>query len=280
MTRKKRAQITLDALRRMIPAPETELAYEDPFQLLVSVILSAQCTDVRVNMVTPALFETYPDAASMAQAEPEHVFPFVRSVTYPNNKSKHLVGASRMIVRDFGGEVPDDVPDLVKLPGVGRKTAQVVASVVFDRDALPVDTHVFRVANRIGLTVNAGTPLAVERQLKTVIQKNEWSEAHHLLILHGRYTCLARKPNCDSCAASPGCLYFGRLQRLPEPRRGLDPKLGKFYCATCGRYTGTLKERKDRYGLLQAACRSCSSMNVFETRSGKTTKRVPDFRVN
>jgi endonuclease-3 len=264
----------------MIPSPETELEYVDPFQLLVAVILSAQCTDERVNMVTPELFDAYPDAGSMAEAEPEHIFPFIRSVTYPNNKSKHLVGAARTIVHDFNGNVPDDVPDLVKLPGVGRKTAQVVASVVFDRDALPVDTHVFRVANRIGITRDASTPLAVERQLKKTIPKEEWSEAHHLLILHGRYTCIARKPDCPSCQASDACLYFERLQRLPEAIPGLDPKLGKYNCATCGRYFSILKERKDRYGTTQAACPTCKSMNVFESKSGKTTKRVQDFRAN
>ena len=264
----------------MIPSPETELEYRDPFQLLVAVILSAQCTDERVNIVTPALFEVYPNADAMAKAEPENIFPFIRSVTYPNNKSKHLVGAARVIVEDFGGKVPDDVPDLVKLPGVGRKTAQVVASVVFDRDALPVDTHVFRVANRIGITRNAPSPLAVERQLKKTIPREEWSEAHHLLILHGRYTCIARKPDCKSCLASEACLYFERLQRLPNPIPGLDSKLGKYHCATCGRYFSILKERKDRYGTMQAACPTCKSMNVFETRSGKTTKRVQDFRVN
>ena len=280
MIRKKRAQIALKALRGMIPSPETELVYVDPFELLVAVILSAQCTDERVNKVTPALFEAYPDAASMAKAEPEHVFPFVRSVTYPNNKSKHLVGAARMIVSDFDGLVPDDVPDLVKLPGVGRKTAQVVVSVVFDRDALPVDTHVFRVSNRIGLTADAPTPLAVERQLTAAIPQSEWSEAHHLLILHGRYTCLARKPDCNSCAVSPSCVYYERLQRLPKPKPGLNSKLGKYHCATCGRYFDILKEREDRYGWLQAACPSCKSMNVFEAKSGKSTKSVPDYRVN
>lgn len=280
MTRTQRARTALGALRKMIPAPETELEYNDPFQLLVAVILSAQCTDERVNMVTPPLFEAFPDAAAIAEAEPEQIFPFIRSVTYPNNKSKHLVGAARAIMTDFEGRVPDDVPDLVKLPGVGRKTAQVVASVVFDRDALPVDTHVFRVANRIGITQNAPTPLAVERQLKKVIPKVEWSEAHHLLILHGRYTCTARNPGCDSCLASPACLYYERLQKLPEPRSGLDSRLGKYHCGTCGRYFNTLKVRKDRYGTEQAACPTCKSMNVFESRTGRTTKRIPDYRVN
>jgi endonuclease-3 len=263
----------------MIPSPETELVHEDPFQLLVAVILSAQCTDERVNMVTPALFEAYPDAETMAAAAPEDLFPFIRSVTYPNNKSRHLANAARMITAEFDGKVPDDVPELVRLPGVGRKTAQVVASVMFDRDALPVDTHVFRVANRLGLVQNARTPLAVERQLKKVVPRKEWSEAHHLLILHGRYTCTARKPRCGTCSAAPACLYYERLGRLPQPRNDLDPSAGKYHCATCGRYFDVLTEKTDRYGMVQAACPSCRSMNVFSARSGETTKRVPDFRV-
>ncbi len=223
----------------MIPAPETELEYVDPFQLLVAVILSAQCTDERVNMVTPPLFEVYPTPAAMSKAEPEDIYPFIKSVTYPNNKSKHLVGAAKKIVKDYDGEVPDDVPHLMTLPGVGRKTAQVVASVVFDRDALPVDTHVFRVANRIGLVKDAKTPLAVETGLKRTIPKSEWSEAHHLLILHGRYTCTARQPKCDQCLVSGACLYYSRLMRLPDPMTGLKAAKGKYHCGTCGRYFDT-----------------------------------------
>ena len=280
VSRKQRARKVLEYLREMIESPETELEYEDPFQLLIAVILSAQCTDERVNMVTPALFDAYPDAVSMSQAEPESIYPFIKSVTYPNNKSKHLAGAARMIVDEFEGQVPDDVPDLVKLPGVGRKTAQVVASVVFDRDALPVDTHVFRVSNRLGITSKAPTPLAVERQLKAVIPKDEWSEAHHLLILHGRYTCLARRPNCAKCLARPVCLYYERLERLPAPMKGLSARKGKYHCATCGRYHAESAKRTDRYGVEQMSCPSCGSMNLFDAKTGKTTKRIPDFRVN
>ncbi|HEY5564032.1 MAG TPA: endonuclease III, partial [Rhodothermia bacterium] len=275
----KRTTEILAGLRQMIPSPETELEYVDPFQLLVAVILSAQCTDDRVNMVTPALFERYPTPGSMAKAEPEDIYPFIKSVTYPNNKSKHLVGAARKIVAEFGGEVPDDVPHLVKLPGVGRKTAQVVASVVFERDALPVDTHVFRVANRIGLVRDAKTPLAVEKGLKRILPKEDWSEAHHLLILHGRYTCTARSPKCDSCLISDNCLYFSRLIKLPEPKSGLKPSKGRYHCGTCGRYFDTPAIRRDRYDIDQFSCPSCSSMNVFESKNGATTKRIPDFRV-
>lgn len=275
----KRTTEALAALRQMIPTPATELEYVNPFELLVAVILSAQCTDERVNMVTPPLFEAYPTAAAMAKAEPEDIYPFIKSVTYPNNKSRHLVGAARMIVEEFDGRVPDDVPHLVKLPGVGRKTAQVVASVVFDRDALPVDTHVFRVANRIGLVKDAKTPLAVERGLKRTIPKEEWSEAHHLLILHGRYTCTARQPKCDACLVTNVCLYYSRLQRLPDPIKGLKASKGKYYCGTCGRYFDTPVIRRDRYGIDQLSCPSCSSMTVFESRNGATTKRIPDYRV-
>lgn len=279
VAKSKRTTEALAALRQMIPTPETELEYVDPFQLLVAVILSAQCTDERVNMVTPPLFDVYPDPKAMAKAEPEDIYPYVKSVTYPNNKSRHLVAAARKIVDEFGGDVPDDIPHLMKLPGVGRKTAQVVASVVFDRDALPVDTHVFRVANRIGLVNNAKTPFAVEQGLKRRIPKNEWSEAHHLLILHGRYTCTARQPKCDVCLVSDVCLYFSRLSRLPGSMDGLRPAKGKYYCGTCRRYFDTPVIRRDRYDVDQLSCPSCSSMNVFESRTGATTKRIPDYRV-
>lgn len=263
----------------MIPRPETELEYVDPFQLLVAVILSAQCTDERVNMVTPALFEAYPNAGSMSKAEPEDIYPFIKSVTYPNNKSKHLAGAARMIIQEFDGQVPDDIPHLQKLPGVGRKTAQVVASVVFERDALPVDTHVFRVANRIGLVKDAKTPLAVERGLKRILPKEDWSEAHHLLILHGRYTCTARQPKCADCLITESCDYFARLSKLPAPKKGLKASQGKYHCGTCKRYFDTPAIRRDRYDIDQLSCPSCGSMNVFESRTGTSTKRIPDYRV-
>lgn len=190
-----------------MPVAETELHYETPFQLLVAVILSAQCTDKRVNMVTPALFRAYPDAEAMALATPEEIFKYVHSVSYPNNKSKHLAAMARMLVSDFGGVVPEDVCDLQKLPGVGRKTANVIAAVVFEQPAMPVDTHVFRVSNRIGLTRNSKTPLETERELTKHIPPEKIPTAHHWLILHGRYVCQARKPKCDQCCINDLCAY-------------------------------------------------------------------------
>ena len=263
----------------MIPRPETELDHGSDYELIVAVILSAQCTDERVNKVTPALFEEFPTLVALANAEPEEIFPFIRSVSYPNNKSKHLAGMARMVRDEFGGQVPQDIAQLMKLPGVGRKTAQVVASVAFNVDALPVDTHVFRVANRIGLTQKADTVLKVEMQLKKLIPQSDWSDAHHLLILHGRYTCLARSPKCEGCPVAPACLYFERLQKLPAPLTGLNTKAGKYYCKTSNHYFDVPVFKEDRYGMEQIACPISGSMNVFETKSGRTTKKVPDFRV-
>ncbi len=279
MNRHERARKTLEALRLAIPRPETELQYKDPYELIVAVVLSAQCTDERVNKVTPALFDAFPTVEALAQAEPEEILPFIKSVSYPNNKAKHLAGMARQVRDEFGGQVPQTVDALVKLPGVGRKTAQVVASVAFDVDALPVDTHVFRVANRIGLAERAPTPLHVERQLKALLDQRDWSEAHHLLILHGRYTCLARAPRCVDCPLTVTCRYYERIEKLPAPLAGLDPKRGKYYCKTNGHYFDTPAEREDRYGTAQRGCPVCGSMNVFETRTGKTTRKVPDFRV-
>lgn len=195
-----------------MPVAETELKYGTPFQLLVAVVLSAQCTDKRVNMVTPALFEAYPDAASMAEASEEDIFHYIRSVSYPNNKAHHLAGLSRMLVEEFGGEVPDDMEQLQRLPGVGRKTANVVEAVYFDRPAMPVDTHVFRVANRIGLTVNSKTPLQTERELVKHIPEAIIPKAHHWLILHGRYVCQARKPKCGECGLTEVCKHYKKQQ--------------------------------------------------------------------
>lgn len=190
------------------PEAQSELHYENAFQLLVAVILSAQCTDKRVNLTTPALFAAYPDAASMAQATPEEIFGYIHSISYPNNKSRHLVGMAQKLVADFGGEVPSDVDELQTLPGVGRKTANVIASVVFNLPALAVDTHVFRVANRIGLTNNSKTPLQTERELCKHIPAEKIPIAHHWLILHGRYVCQARKPHCEECGIQEICKYY------------------------------------------------------------------------
>ena len=191
-----------------MPVAETELHYGSPFQLLVAVVLSAQCTDKRVNMVTPALFAAYPDAESMAQATEDQIFEYISSVSYPRNKSHHLVGLAKMLVEEFGGTVPSDIDELQRLPGVGRKTANVVAAVVFDLPAMPVDTHVFRVANRIGLTVNSKTPLQTERELVKHIAPELLPKAHHWLILHGRYVCQARKPHCGECGLTEVCRYY------------------------------------------------------------------------
>lgn len=207
MTQKERYAGVIDYFGRTMPAPETELHYGSPFQLLVAVILSAQCTDKRINMVTPALFEAYPDAESMAQATAEELFGFISSVSYPNNKAKALAAMSRKLMNDFGGQVPDDADALQSLPGVGRKTANVVLSVVFGRAAMAVDTHVFRVAERIGLTTGSTSPLTTERTLTRHIPAELVGKAHHWLILHGRYTCKARKPLCEECGISSLCRY-------------------------------------------------------------------------
>ncbi len=193
-----------------MPVAETELHYETPFQLLVAVILSAQCTDKRVNMVTPALFRAYPDAEAMAAASSDDIFQYIKSVSYPNNKSRHLVGMAQRLLSDFGGIVPCDVDDLQRLPGVGRKTANVIAAVIFDQPAMPVDTHVFRVSNRIGLTHNSKTPLETERELVKHIPPEKIPTAHHWLILHGRYVCQARKPHCGECGISDLCAYYAK----------------------------------------------------------------------
>ncbi len=194
------------------PEAETELHYENPYQLLVAVILSAQCTDKRINQVTPRLFERYPDPESLSESTPEEVFNYIRSVSYPNNKSKHLVGMAQKLVAEFNCIVPSNIEDLQKMPGVGRKTANVIASVIFNAPAMAVDTHVFRVSNRIGLTRNARTPLAVEKQLVSYLPNDKIHIAHHWLILHGRYICLARNPKCQICPLTDICKYYQQSQ--------------------------------------------------------------------
>lgn len=192
--------------KQAIPVAETELHYENPFQLLIAVILSAQCTDKRVNMITPALFEAFPTPEALANTTPEVVFEYIRSVSYPNNKAKHLVGMAQMLVKDFHGEVPDTLENLIKLPGVGRKTANVIQSVVFNKAAMAVDTHVFRISHRIGLVPQTcTTPLATEKHLVKYIPKELIPTAHHWLILHGRYVCTARNPKCEECGLNGIC---------------------------------------------------------------------------
>lgn len=208
MTKKERYQGVIAWFQEHMPVVETELQYMDPFQLLIAVILSAQCTDKRINMVTPELFKTYPTPNELSKATPEEVFEYIKSVSYPNNKSKHLVGMAKMLLSEFGGVVPSDVNELQKLPGVGRKTANVIASVVFDKPAMAVDTHVFRVANRIGLTTNSKTPLATEKELIKYIPEELIAKAHHWLILHGRYVCTARNPKCAECGLTDFCTWY------------------------------------------------------------------------
>lgn len=213
MTKQERFDAVLSWFQQNMPVAETELHYANPYQLLVAVILSAQCTDKRVNMVTPALFERFPNAIELAKSDSDEVFQYIRSISYPNNKAKHLVGMAKMLTEDFNNVVPGEVDQLVKLPGVGRKTANVIASVVYDKPALAVDTHVFRVSARLGLTRGAKTPLQTEQQLMKYIPEHLVAVAHHWLILHGRYTCLARSPKCETCQFNSWCPYFKKMNK-------------------------------------------------------------------
>lgn len=208
MTTKERYRRVVEYFSVAMPTAESELNFRNPFELLVAVVLSAQCTDKRVNMTTPALFEAYPTAEAMSKASVEEIYAYIRSISYPNNKAKHLATLARQLVEKFGGEVPTDPDDLQSLQGVGRKTANVVGAVLWGREVMPVDTHVFRVAARIGLSRNARTPLATERQLEAGFPKELLPIAHHWLILHGRYTCLARRPKCGECGLTDICRYF------------------------------------------------------------------------
>ncbi len=227
MTKKKRYEKVIEWFQANAKSAETELNYTNNYQLLVAVILSAQCTDKRVNLITPALFEAFPEPEVMATTTPEVVYEYIKSCSYPNNKAKHLVGMAQKLVTEFNGEVPADIDSLLTIPGVGRKTANVILSVAFDLPAMPVDTHVFRVANRLGLTNNTKTPLETERELVKHIPSELLSKAHHWLILHGRYTCVARKPKCESCGLAPYCKYhekhFG-LRVLPIEQEKRSPK--------------------------------------------------------
>lgn len=209
MQRKERYEKFITHFTNHQPDAQTELHYSNPYELLVAVILSAQCTDERINKVTPALFEKFPSAEHLATAHFDEVFPLIRSVSYPNNKSKHLIGMAKLLVEEFNSVVPEDIKDLQKLPGVGRKTANVIASVIYEQPAMAVDTHVFRVSKRLGLVnQNAKTPLEVEKQLVKHIPNEHIRLAHHWLILHGRYVCVARKPKCESCELTEFCRYF------------------------------------------------------------------------
>lgn len=210
MTVKERYGKVLEWFEKAMPVAETELHYSNPFQLLVAVILSAQCTYKRVNMITPPLFEAYPTPQALAEATTDEIFEYIKSCSYPNNKSKSLSGMAKKLVEDFGGEVPSDIDALMSLPGVGRKTANVILAVVFNQSTMAVDTHVFRVSERIGLTTNSKTPLATEKELVKHIPADIIPKAHHWLILHGRYVCKARRPDCLNCGLTSVCRYYSK----------------------------------------------------------------------
>lgn len=214
MTLKERYEKVLDFFQKNNPGAQTELHYNNPFQLLMAVMLSAQCTDKRVNMITPALFEAYPVPEVLAVSTPEAVLEYVHSISYPNSKAKHLVGMAKMLVEKFNGEVPSTLEELIQLPGVGRKTANVIQAVVFNKATMAVDTHVFRVSNRIGLTNNSRTPLQSEKELTKHIPEALIPIAHHWLILHGRYVCTALKPKCDECGIKMYCKYYHELHKV------------------------------------------------------------------
>lgn len=213
MTIKERYQGIIERFSETMPDPKTELDYDTPFHLLLAVILSAQCTDKRVNIVTPALFEAFPNPQTLAASDETTVYEFIKSISFPNNKTRNLLNASRMLVEEFSGEMPSDIDNLMRLPGVGRKTANVMLSVVWNKAAMAVDTHVFRVSNRIGLTRNSKTPLATERTLVRYIPDELLPKAHHWLILHGRYVCKARKPDCPNCVIREYCATYSKQNK-------------------------------------------------------------------
>ncbi len=212
MTKKERYQFIINYFLQHAPDAETELIYDSPFQLLVAVILSAQCTDKRVNLTTPAIFEKFPDSIAMSKASSDEIFLLIKSISYPNNKTKHLIGMAKMLEERFNGKVPMTVDELVQLPGVGRKTANVITSVIDEQPNMAVDTHVFRVSARFGLTTGAKTPVAAEKQLITHFPKEYVHKAHHWLILHGRYICIARNPKCSSCGLKIACKFYNKLK--------------------------------------------------------------------
>jgi len=218
MRKDERYKAIVEWFRANVPVARSELHFRSPYELIVSVVLSAQCTDKRVNMVTPALFEAYPTATDLAEAPVEDIYGLIKSVSYPNNKARHLKGLGQALVRDFGGEVPGTVEELMTLPGVGRKTANVVASIVYDEPVIAVDTHVYRVSHRLGLS-NGKTPYDVEKDLEKHIPEEHRAISHHWLILHGRYTCTARSPHCDSCGLRELCAYHSRNAKSEESAR-------------------------------------------------------------
>lgn len=227
MTIKQRYNGIISVFSESMPEPKTELQYDTPFHLLLAVILSAQCTDKRVNIVTPPLFEAYPEPADLAAASEEEVFNYIRSVTFPNNKTRHLINAARILVEEFNGEMPSDIDNLMKLPGVGRKTANVMLAVVWNKAAMAVDTHVFRVSNRIGLTDNSKNPVETERTLMKYLPEDTVSKAHHWLILHGRYVCKARKPDCPNCIIKEYCKSYGTEEKAAPKSKSSKNRTAK-----------------------------------------------------
>jgi endonuclease-3 len=218
MTKKDRYRFSIEYFQEKYPDAETELIYDNPYQLLVAVILSAQCTDKRVNLTTPALFEKYPSPKELSKTTIEQLFPLIKSISYPNNKTKHLIGMAKMVMEKFDGKVPMTVDELVELPGVGRKTANVITSVIDQQPNMAVDTHVFRVSARIGLTIGATTPLATEKQLIENVPEALVHKFHHWLILHGRYICVARNPKCDLCGLTTVCKYYQKIKKPFQER--------------------------------------------------------------
>ncbi len=227
MTKQERFDKILNYFKTNVPVAETELHYTNPFELLVAVILSAQCTDKRVNMVTPALFKDFPNVEVLAASNSDTIFRYIRSISYPNNKAKHLVNMAKMLLQEFDSIIPSEVEQLVKLPGVGRKTANVIASVIYNKPTMAVDTHVFRVSNRLGLTTNAKNPLQSEKQLIKFIPEELVPKAHHWLILHGRYTCLARSPKCSDCNLKEWCKYYTSKLKTKTKSYGKENKSKK-----------------------------------------------------
>lgn len=227
MTKKERYEGVIRWFSETMPSPTTELNYDTPFHLLLAVILSAQCTDKRVNMVTPALFEAFPDPFTLAKAEEEDVYAFIKSVTFPNSKTRHLIKAARLLTEEFGGEMPSDIDNLMKLPGVGRKTANVMLAVVWNKAAMAVDTHVFRVSNRLGLTSNSKTPFSTEKTLVKYFPEEILATAHHWLILHGRYVCKSRNPACENCGLTKYCKEYisGRKGQKKNKKTSVKSKI-------------------------------------------------------
>lgn len=274
-----KAQWVLQQLATVISDPVTELRYETPFQLLVAVILSAQCTDERVNLVTPNLFRRFPDAKALSTADASDILPLIASISFPNNKAKSLAKLGPILVEKYAGEVPKTVEEIEQLPGAGHKTASVVASVAFHVPAFAVDTHVFRVCNRIGLVKDADTVVKVESQMKAQLAPELWHDAHHLLILHGRYTCTAKNPKCSRCILKTRCSYFESLQQIPQAISGLNSKSGKYYCKFNDLYFNDAVTLIDENGVEQLAEPLSHSTDCYLSKTGISTLKVKDFRV-